>query len=206
MIEISIDNTGDSTSWLYGSEQLWKDYIGCDNFDDQVVLIGNREFTGYTEAEWYNKAKEVLDDIDSYDEYPEYLSDEINNEIKNLYDKCRCTEDILVDVLRLLYPGETFSSGTIRGYSQSNWQDYIIKGNVDIELLEAYYFGKISEICITHNDDSFHDVITHDELWKAEKEDLKEYFRKKYEFSETEEIHIFQADGYTQVLNWKQIA
>jgi len=51
MVEIKIDNTGDGTWWLYNSNQSWKDYCGCENFDEQVVLTGNRDFTDCTEAE-----------------------------------------------------------------------------------------------------------------------------------------------------------
>lgn len=41
MVEIKIDNTGDGTWWLYNSNQGWKDYCGCENFDEQVVLRQN---------------------------------------------------------------------------------------------------------------------------------------------------------------------
>lgn len=99
MVEIKIDNTGDGTWWLYNSNQGWKDYCDCENFDEQVVLTGNRSFTGCTEAEWYQRAKEILDDIDCYDEYPTDISDEMNAKLKEMYDKCRCTEDILIDVI-----------------------------------------------------------------------------------------------------------
>lgn len=206
MVEIKIDNTGDGTCWLYNSNQGWKDYCGCENFDEQVVLTGNRDFTGCTEAEWYQKAKEILDDIDCYDEYPTDVSNEVNAKLKEMYDKCRCTEDILVDVIRLLYPEDTFETGMIRGYSQGDWQDYIIKGDVDTDLLEAMYFGKISDITATTDEEEFGDVITHDELWRAEREEgLKEFFRKHYEFDEDEEIHILQADGYKQVVDWRAV-
>lgn len=206
MVEIKIDNTGDGTWWLYNSNQGWKDYCGCENFDEQVVLTGNRDFTGCTEAEWYQKAKEILDDIDCYDEYPTDVSDEVNAKLKEMYDKCRCTEDILIDVIRILYPEDTFKTGTIRGYNQRDWQDYIVKGDVDTDLLEAMYFGKISDITVTTDEEEFGDVITHDELWRAEREEgLKEFFRNHYELDKDEEIHILQADGYKQVVDWKAV-
>ena len=44
MTEIRIDNTGDGTWWLYNRSQGWKDYCGCENFDEHVVLTGNRDF------------------------------------------------------------------------------------------------------------------------------------------------------------------
>lgn len=211
MVEIKIDNTGDGTWWLYNSNQGWKDYCGCENFDEQVVLVGNRNFTGYTEAEWYQKADELLNDIandfDALDICDDYsLTQEQYKTVKEMYDKCRCTEDILVDVIRLLYPEDTFKTGTIRGYSQGDWQDYIIKGDVDTDLLEAMYFGNISDITVTTDEEEFGDVITHDELWRAEREEgLKEFFRNHYELGKDEEIHILQADGYKQVVDWKPV-
>ena len=206
MVEIRIDNTGDGTWWLYNDNDVWKDYCGCDNFDEQVILAGNRHCKECTDAEWYQAAKDILNDIDCYDEYPEYTSEEVNAKLKELYDKCRCTEDIIVDVLRLLYPEDAFKNGTIRGYCQGDWQNYIVKGDVDTDLLEAMYFGKISDITVTTDEEDFGDIITHDELWRAEREDgLKEYFRKRYELDKDEEIHILQADGYKQVVDWKEV-
>lgn len=206
MVEIRIDNTGDETWRLYNDNDVWKDYCGCDNFDEQVVLTGNRHCKEYKDAEWYQAAKDILNDIDCYDEYPEYTSEEVNAKLKELYDKCRCTEDIIVDVLRVLYPEDAFKDGTIRGYCQGDWQDYIVKGDVDTDLLEAMYFGKISDITVTTDEEDFGDIITHDELWRAEREEgLKEYFRKRYELDKDEEIHILQADGYKQVVDWKEV-
>ena len=205
MVEIRIDNTGEGTWWLYGNGENWKDYVGCENFDEEVVLIGNRNYSGCTKASWYQKVKEVLNDIDCYDEYPDDVSEEVNAKLKELYDKCRRTDDIIVDVLKLLYPNDMFKTGTIKGYCQGEWQEYIVKENVDIDLLEAFYFGKVADITIDDNGDSFVDVITHDDLWKAERESLKEYIRKRYDLSEDEEIHIFKADGMKQVVNWKEI-
>lgn len=206
MTEIKIDNTGDGIWWLYNGDQYWKDYCGCENFDEQVVLDGNIDYCGYTEAEWYRKAKEILNDIDCYDEYPTDISDEAKAKLKELYDKCGCTEDILVDVIKLLYPKDVFKIGTIRGYNQGDWQDYIIKGDVNTDLLEAMFFGKISDITVKTEDEKFGDIITHDELWRAEREEgLKEFFRNRYNLEKNEEIHILQADGYKKVIYWKEV-
>ena len=205
MVEIKINNTGEGTWWLYGDSENWKDYVGCENFDEEVVLIGNREYSDCTEASWYQRAKEILNDIDCYDEYPDDVSEEVNAAIKELYDKCRRTDDIIVDVLRLLYPEDTFKTGTICGYVQREWQEYIVKGNVDTNLLEAFYFGKIADITVDDGNDMFGDVITHDELWKAERGDLKEFMRNRYDILNSEEIHIMKADGMKQVVDWKDV-
>lgn len=206
MTEIKIDNTGDGIWWLYNGDQYWKDYCGCENFEEQVVLDGNRDYCGCTGAEWYQKAKEILNNIDCYDEYPTDVSDGVKAKLKELYDKCTRTEGILVDVIKLLYPKDVFKIGTIRGYNQGDWQDYIIKGDVNTDLLEAMFFGKISDIAVKTEDEKFGDIITHDELWRAEREEgLKEFFRNRYNLEKNEEIHILQADGYKKVIYWKEV-
>lgn len=205
MVEIKIDNTGNGTDWLYGKTENWKDYVGCENFDEEVVLIGNRSYSGCTEASWYQKAKDILNDIDCYDEYPDDVSEEVNAKLKELYDKCRRTDDIIIDVLRLLYPEDTFKTGTIRGYCQGDWQDYIIKGDVNVNQLEAFYFGHLADITVDDDGDMFGDVITHDELWEAERGDLKEFMRKRYDILDSVEIRIMKADGMKQVVDWKEV-
>lgn len=84
--------------------------------------------------------------------------------------------------------------------------EVIVKGDVDTDLLEAMYFGKISDITVTTDEEKFGDIITHDELWRAEREEgLKEFFKNRYELDKDEEIHILQADGYKQILDWKEV-
>lgn len=204
MTEIRIDNTGNGCNWLYGENELWKDCV-CENFDEHVVLIGNIECCGCEKAEWYKNAKQILKDIDCYDEYPIDLPKSVNAKLKELYKKCECTDDIVFDALRLLYPEDKFETGIIQGYNQEEIVEYIIKGDVDTKLLELYYFDKISDVDIVNGDKHIGDVITDDELWKAEQDGLKEYMKKKYNIPEDEELHIFKADGYIQVLNWKEI-
>ena len=204
VVEIRIDNTGNGTDWLYYNDE-WKDFVGCEHFDEEVVLIGNRDYSGCTEASWYKQAEEILTDIDCYGAYPVDLSNEKIEKIAELYKNCRRTKDIIFDVIKLLYPNDIFKEGTIRGCVQREWQNYIVKGNVDTDLLEAFYFGQIVDIQVESNDDSFNDVITCDELWKAEREDLKEYMRKRYELPEDKEIRIVKAYGMKQTINWKEV-
>ena len=190
MTKIIINNTG-----VYDFPNtyiLLRDYL-CENFDEEVVLYRNNRLIECKEASWYKKAVEVLTDIDSFDEYPDDASEEVKAKLKTLYDGCRFINDIIPDVVKLLYPDCTFKSGTIRGYSQGDWQNYIVKGDVDTDLLEALYFGKVKEIKVEGPSEEFHDIITDDELWKNEK-NLKQYFRRRYDFKEDEEIHIFSAE------------
>lgn len=204
MAEIRINTTGDGCWWLYGSSEDWKDYVGCEDFNEQVILYGNRNYNGIKEASWYQKAKEIVDDINNYDEYPEDMSEENKEEIRKiLLSSC---DDVPVEVLRILYPDDEFKTGTIRGYSQGDWEYYIVKGDVDVERLEAYYFGNVVDIFVKDNEEEYGDVMTCEELWDAEREGYEKAFRKRYEIPEDEELKIYVADGYVKTLNWKMVS
>lgn len=205
MIEIRIDSTGDGCEWLWGSNDPWKDYVHED-FDEYVVLYGNRSYNGCKEASWYERAMEILNDIDNWDEYPDNLSDETNAKLKKLYDGCRNINDIVVDVIQLLYPDDKFKCGTLRGYSQGDWEYYIVKGDVDTELLEALYFNKISDVTVIDGDYNIGGFITDDDLWEAERNGtLKELLRERYDISDDEDVKIYKADGYKRIINWQEV-
>ena len=204
MTEIKIDDIGNGIWWLYGKTEAWKDYV-VEDFDKKVILFGNRDYKENCEAEWYDTAEIVLKNLDMGVDDSEYFNSETYEKIKKLYEECRCIEDIMLDTIRLLNPGESFSSGTIRGYCQGDWQNYIIKGDVDVNILEQFFFGKVADITVTTDDEEFGDVITNDELWKAERDGLKDFMRKRYELEENEEIRILKTDGMIQVPNWKEV-
>ena len=217
--EIRIDNTGDSTCWLYGKNDIWKDYV-CADFDDKIVITGNRDYNGVTETEWWHRAKEIIDDLDSEGtidiniddmvDYYKYTKESIEAVVK-AYDDCRYSDDIdfVVKVAKII-TGKKIVTRQICGYSQSEW-NYIAYDEDEFdddptETIEAMYFGKISDITVNTDDDEYGDIITHDELWEAERNgNLKDYFRKRYELSNDEEIKIFQCDGYKQVADWKEV-
>ena len=203
MAEIRIDTTGDGCCWLYGGTDAWKYYVGCEDFDEQVVLYGNRHYRGIEKASWYQKAKEIIDDITIYDEYPEDMSEETKAKIREILDYS--SDDVPVEVLRILYLDDEFKTGTIRGYSQGDWEDYIVKGDVDVERLEAYYFGNVVDIFVKDNEEEYGDVMTCEELWDAEREGYEKTFRERYGIPEDEELKIYVADGYVQTLNWKLV-
>ena len=204
MREIRINTTGDGCWWLYNGSEIWKDYVGCEDFNEQVVLYGNRDYSGIEEASWYQKAKEIVDDINNYDDYPDDMSEENKEEIRKiLLSSC---DDVPVEVLRILYPDDEFKTGTIRGYSQGDWEYYIVKGDVDVEQLEAYYFGNVVDIFVKDNEEKYSDVMTCEELWDAEREGYEKVFRERYGIPEDEELKIYVADGYIQTLNWELVS
>ena len=204
MVEIRIDTTGDGCWWLYNGAEIWKDYVGCEDFDEQVVLYGNRDYSGVKEASWYQKAKEIVDDINNYDDYPEDMSEENKEKIREILDYSH--DDVPVEVLRILYPDDEFKTGTIRGCSQGDWEHYIVKGDVDVERLEAYYFGNVVDIFVKDNEEEYGGVMTCDELWDAEREGYEKVFRERYEISEDEELKIYVVDRYIKTLDWKLVS
>lgn len=217
--EIRIDNTGDGTWYLYNGNNAWKDYV-CEDFDDKIIVTGNRDYTTVGEPEWWHRAKEIIDDLDSEGtmdididdmvDYYKYTKESIQQVIK-AYDECRYSDDIdFVAKVAKILTGKKIVTRQISGYTQSEW-NYIAYDedefeNDPTEIIEAYYFGKVSDITVNTDEDEYGDVITHDELWEAERNgNLKDYFRKRYELPENEEIKILQCDGYKQVADWKEV-
>lgn len=216
--EIRIDNTGEGTWYLYGDNDAWKDYV-CADFNDKVVVYGNRDYKPVGEPEWWHRAKEIIDDLDSNGtidididdmvDYYKYTRKSIEDVIK-AYDKCRYSDDIdfVVEVAKIL-TGKKIVVRTICGYTQSEW-NYIAYDEDEFDsnptsIIEAMYFGKIADITVNTDDDEYGDVITDDELWEMERGDLKEELRKRYDIDEDEELRVYQTDGYRQVINWKEI-
>ena len=218
---IEID-TQDGNSWLYDKYDTWKEYVGVADFDETFVLKGNRDYKDHTDASWYTKVTELLNDIDCYydldtkegikdlmDEHN--LSDNQYTEIKQLYDKCRCTEDIICAVLNIIYPDTEYKESTIRGYNQGDWQNVLYdtsKANdKDIEMLEAIYFGQINEVSYGDEESGYCSTfITDNELWKREREGtIEKYVREVFQIDKDEDIEIFISDGYIRTTKWKQI-
>ncbi len=201
-------NSQDGCDWLYVYDN-WKEYCGIEDFDETVVITGNRDYQSHINASWYLKAKEMINDLDCYYDYDEWLgiykkefTIEQLQKVNELYMKCNYTDTIIVPVCRILYPMEDFTETTIRGYTQGEWQTVIYKGNIDVDMLESVYFGKIAEIycedCST--------FVTHDELWKWERDgNLEKHIRDEFGINDDEPLDIYEADGYVQSIKWKKV-
>ena len=168
------------------------------------MLYGNRHCRGIEKASWYQNANRIINDINIYDDYPEDMSEETKAKIREILDYS--SDDVPVEVLRILYPDDEFKTGTISGYSQGDWEYYIVKGDVDVEQLEAYYFGNVVDIFVKDNEEEYGDVMTREELWDIEREGYEKVFRERYDIAADEELKIYVADGYVQALNWKMVS
>lgn len=218
MFEVYID-TQDPAEYLWGKDELWKEYCGVENFDETFVLFGNRQYNKHVEASWYINAKEIMDDLDAYgteqfDPYDYEMTDEQYKAISKMYidnhDKVNTDEEMLILILKILYPDDTFKTETIRGYNQSDWQNVMYKANEvkDLDLLESIYFGKINEFYYQDEDGcSVSTIVTDNELWKAEREGrLKDFVRKNLNIPKDEDFKVYQSDGFIRQTKWKEIA
>lgn len=215
MITITI-NTDRNADWLYGNNDEWKDYVLPETFDENVVLVGNNRMLEVENASWWNDAKNVITDLDSYfdgpefkDEYAGDYSDEQLDAVLAAYDSWNGDHPVefTASIARILHPELQLEEATIRGYSQSDWQDVVyIKDSIDEDTLEAFYFGNLSEL--HYEDDSgedFWDVITDDQLWEMERGDLKQGLREWFSIPADEEIKIRKFTGYTQTPNYEDL-
>lgn len=215
MITITID-TDRNADWLYGNNDEWKDYVLPETFDENVVLVGNDRMLEVENASWWNDAKNVITDLDSYfdgpefkDEYAGDYSDEQLDAVLAAYDSWNGNHPVefTTSIARILHPELQLEEATIRGYTQSDWQDVVyIKDSIDEDTLEAFYFGKLSEL--HYEDDSgedYWDVITDDRLWEMERGDLKQGLREWFGIPADEEIKIRKFTGYTQTPNYEDL-
>lgn len=212
MRKIKIDSQ-DGCWWLYGKTNSWKDYCSVDNFDETYVIHGNRDYNTIEEASWYETAKNLLGDMDQSEReeverlYPEYTKEQFAK-IYEAYDKkYRDEDDLYVAILSIIFPQEKFDTATIRGYNQGEWQDvlYKVTEQTNINLLEEIYYGHVSEV-FEDNDDGCTAVVTHDELWKAQREGkLEDLVKDMLDIPKDEEIEIYESDGYERVVKWKKV-
>ena len=212
MIKVYCDGQS-GIDYLYDLNDSWKEYCGVENFDETYVIKGNDSFHAHDTAEWYQKALELGSDLNLGCEKVDFpdLTDDQYKKAKEIYDKCRCFDDdkTVIEFLGVLYPNEEFETTTIRGYVQRDWQEVIYKKTpeVNIKLLEAMYFGMLTEIwCEDEDGVTISGFVTDDQFWEAENNGtLKELVRDVLDIPSDEPIEIYKADGVIKTTNWTKI-
>ena len=100
--------------------------------------------------------------------------------------------------------GKDWTETTLRGYSQGDWQTlyYIIDDSTieELETIENFYMGKITEFKVDEGDDCiYHDFVPDDIVWKGKKSICKYLGLKE------EETSIYEDDGYEKIYKYKEI-
>lgn len=147
-----------------------------DEYLHNIIAMGNRNFNEFNHSEWghiYTAIVDgdLLDELESYDWYgyknrtemiSEYLDIEATpyqvGKLRRLCEKWTgghcCREDIIAEVLTLFTP-YTWKSSDIAGYCQGDWADIVYPTELytteDIDLFEAYFFGKFMDYRADYN-------------------------------------------------------
>ena len=100
--------------------------------------------------------------------------------------------------------GKDWEETTLRGYSQGDWQTlYYVKDEVtdnEIETIENFYMGKVTEFTVDEGDgDIYHDFVPDDIVWKGKKS-ICEYLGL-----EVENTTVYVDDGYERVYKYKEV-
>ena len=100
--------------------------------------------------------------------------------------------------------GKDWEETTLRGYSQGDWQIlyYIVDDSTieELEAIENFYMGKVTEFVVDEGDDCvYHDFVPDDIVWKGKKA-ICEYLGLNVETTT-----IYEDDGYEKVYRYKEI-
>lgn len=99
--------------------------------------------------------------------------------------------------------GKVWEETTIRGYSQSDYQTlYYVDEEVDkeeIEMIENFYMGKVSEFKVEEDGDTYHEFVPDDIVWKGKKS-ICDYLGLN-----VDSTTIYKDDGYKKVYKYKEI-
>ena len=92
---------------------------------------------------------------------------------------------------------------TLRGYSQGDYQTlYYVDEEVDkeeIEMIENFYMGKVSEFEVEEDGDTYHEFVPDDVVWEGKKS-ICDYLGLS-----VDSTTIYEDDRYEKVYKYKEI-
>jgi hypothetical protein len=213
MTIITIQDSNNNLDYLYTNGE-WKNYV-CEDFDNKVVLLGNRDYKEEAYADWWRTAKDIANDLDQLDEnefiesYRDTYPEETIIKMIQAYKRTDYSDkpEFLMEIAMLSKPGLELELRTIRGYTQSEWREVVyIKDSLNIKVLETYHFGQLTEIGIDQDGETSYDTITDDDLYEMlNNGDVYQNFRARYDIPSDEEVVIKKFSGYSQVANYEEL-
>ncbi len=207
VLKIYVDTESENYE-LYDPYKEWQLYVASE-LAEKCVIYGNREYNDMQEAEWFERAKNILKDIDSYLEESDVcekynLSKEQFEAINELYDKCNVLEEIFLDTIKILYPEEKFVQSTIKGTCQREWQIVIYKeGMLEQNILEDFYWGNVASV---YNEEKCIVEYIPMSKWPSKESDWELIARDVFDIPGEQEVQVLLSDGWIQQKKWKEIA
>lgn len=215
-IILTINETPDDVSAVYG-DYIFKD----DYYAEKIAIFGNPYFNSYKKASWLETAESMIDDMEYYEKsdfinfYKDNFSVEILKKVYTFFENSKTNPDnidFIFVFLKLLYPDKKFSYGNLRGYCQSDWNEYILCNGEDLDIHEIsdFYFGNVTEVKIEKFDengellDLYYDYIADSVFWNMERKDLKTQL-SMWITEPMKNVTVRKITGYKQVPVYEEI-
>ena len=154
----------------------FEDYIEVDK--KRFIICGNDDFRSVGD-------KKLISIVEGT-----YYDDEVGYDYETLEELKKVTSKV-------------WEETTLRGYSQSDYQTlYYVDEEVDkeeIEMIENFYMGKVSEFEVEEDGDTYHTFVPDDVVWKGKKSICG------YLGLSVDNTKIYEDDGYEKVYKYKEI-
>lgn len=160
-------------------EEVYYDFENYIELDEtKFIICGNKYFRSIGDK----KLISIVEGI--------YNDDEVGYDYETLEELNKVT-------------GKVWEETTLRGYSQGDWQTlYYVDKEVDkeeIEMIENFYMGKVSEFVVEEGEDTYCEFIPDDVICEGKKS-ICDYLGL-----EVENTTIYIDDGYEKVYKYKEI-
>ena len=154
--------------WLWSSGD-WKDCV-CQDFDEKVVLIENRDYNGTEEAPWWTDAKSMLDDfgnISDVDEAVDLFEDTDSDKVRDAWKYYENSKDgyndTVIKIAKILYPWIELKSTQLTGYHTYQNAVYL-SDSLDVNTLQDWWSGDVYDVRVYEVSDEDIIDIENDEL------------------------------------------
>ena len=154
----------------------FEDFIELD--EKRFIICGNDDFRSLGD-------KKLISIVEGT-----YYDDEVGYDYETLEELKKVT-------------GKVWEETTLRGYSQGDYQTlYYVDEEVDkeeIEMIENFYMGKVSEFEVEEDGDTYNEFVPDDVVWEGKKS-ICDYLGLS-----VDSTTIYVDDGYEKVYKYKEI-
>lgn len=175
MAKYVVKLTGADESYWYGDD--WKDYV-CEDFDENVVIIGDRDHDAIEEASWWKDAKDIIDEAYHSSDAAELIDyhgrEYSHDKLQEIFEMVRDADDeedpeFIMKVAEVLDPWLHLEYGGFRDGRGYSVDVVYVADAVDLGILEDWYSGNIYEIELYDvSDKAFDDYEDDDDIDWAE--------------------------------------